>query len=75
MTRAMIADQIKREFGIKLSNTSVGRLLQQLGLSCQKQVYRAHQRDDALVEQCKKQVFPQIQKQANKEHIAEECTL
>ena len=66
-TRSMIAEAIKREFRIKLSKTSVGRLLHQLGFSCQKPLYRAYQRDSALVEQWKKQVFPQIQKRAKKE--------
>ena len=44
-TRSMIADLIKRQFGIKLSLSSVGRLLKQLGFSCQKPLYRAYQRE------------------------------
>lgn len=66
-TRSMIAALIKRQFGIQLSLTSVGRLLHQLGFSCQKPLYRAHQRDAELVKQWKEQVFPQIQKRAKKE--------
>jgi transposase len=66
-TRAMIAEAIKQKFGVKLSKTSVGRLLHQLGFSCQKPLYRAYQRDAELVEQWKNQVFPQIQKRAKKE--------
>lgn len=66
-TRAMIADLIKRQFGLKLSRSSVGRLLRQLGFSCQKPLYRAYQRDPELVKQWKEQVFPQIQKRAKKE--------
>jgi len=66
-TRPMIAELIKRKFGIKLSKTSVGRLLHQLGFSCQKPLYRAYQRDSELVKQWKEQVFPQIQKRAKKE--------
>lgn len=66
-TRSMIADLIKRQFGTRLSSTSVGRLLRQLGFSCQKPLYRAYQRDPELVKQWKEQVFPQIQKRAKKE--------
>ena len=66
-TRAMIADAIKQKFGIKLAKNSVGRLLHQLGFSCQKPLYRAYQRDPELVEQWKKDVFPKIQKRAKKE--------
>ena len=69
-TRAMVADVIKRQFGIKLSRTSVGRLLRQLGFSCQKPLYRAFQRNPELVKQWKEQVFPQIQKRAKKEGAA-----
>ena len=63
----MIVEVIKREFGIKLSKTAVGRLLHQLCFICQKPLYRVQQRDTGLVEQWKKQVFPQIQKRAKKE--------
>ncbi len=66
-TRSMIVDVIRRQFGIKLSVTSVGRLLHQLGFSCQKPLYRAYQRNEELVKQWKEQIFPQIQKRAKKE--------
>jgi transposase len=66
-TRPMIAKVIRDKFGIKLSRTSVGRLLHQLGFSCQKPLYRAYQRDSELVKQWKEKVFPQIQKRAKKE--------
>jgi len=66
-TRSIIAELIKRKFGIKLSKISIGRLLHQLGFSCQKPLYRAYQRDSELVKQWKEQVFPQIQKRAKKE--------
>lgn len=65
-TRAMIGVLIKRQFGIKLSDASVGRLLRQLGLSCQKPLFRAYQKHPATVAQWKQTVYPEIQKRAKK---------
>lgn len=65
-TRDMIGVIIKRKFGIKLSVASVGRLLRQLGLSCQKPLFRAYQKNEELIEQWKKSVFPAIKKRAKK---------
>jgi len=66
-TRKMIVTLIKKQFGLKLSPASVGRLLKQLGFTCQKPLYRAYQRDSALVEKWKNEEFPKIQKRAKKE--------
>jgi len=66
-TRKMVADLIKRQFSLKLSPPSVGRLLAQLGFSCQKPVYRAYQRNPELVQKWKENEFKQIQKRAKKE--------
>jgi transposase len=66
-TRSMIADVIKRKFGIKLSLASVSRLLAQLGFSCQKPLYRAYQRNPELIEKWKQEKFPRIKKRAKKE--------
>jgi transposase len=66
-TRKMVADVIKNKFGIKLSPASVGRLLAQLGFSCQKTIYRAYQRNPELVQRWKEEEFPKIQKRAKKE--------
>jgi transposase len=65
-TRAMVAVVIRRQFGIKLSDASVGRLLRQLGLTCQKPLFRAYQKSPDAVEKWKKTVFPEIKKQAKK---------
>lgn len=65
-TRSMIAIVIKRKYGIKLSDSSVGRLLRQLGLSCQKPLYRAYQQDPEAVKHWKENVFPEIKKSAKK---------
>jgi len=65
-TRSMIAVVIWRQFGIKLSDSSVGRLLRQLGLTCQKPLFRAYQKSPEAVEQWKQTVFPVIKKRAAK---------
>ena len=42
----MIGTLIWRQYGIKLSAISVGRLLAQMGLSCQKPLSRAFEQDE-----------------------------
>lgn len=63
-TRAMVMKLIKKQFGIKLSESSVGRLLRQLGFSCQKPLYRAYQQNPVLIEKWKEEIYPQIKKRA-----------
>jgi len=65
-TRAMVGVVIKKQFGIKLSDASVGRLLRQLGLSCQRPLFRAYQKNSKQIEQWKQDVFPEIKKRAKK---------
>ncbi|MGW3473067.1 winged helix-turn-helix domain-containing protein [Saccharopolyspora sp. NPDC000995] len=44
-TREMVRKVIRREFGVKLSAVSVGRLLRTMGLSPQRPLHRAYQQD------------------------------
>src|ERR1700731_1928843 len=48
-TREMVATLIKRKFNIMLAANSVGRLLAQIGITCQKPLHRAIERDESLV--------------------------
>lgn len=66
-TRDMIRQVIRREFGVRLSVVSVGRLLRKLGLSPQKPLRRAYQQDPEAVARWKETEYPAIQKAAKQE--------
>src|SRR6266536_2672165 len=66
-TREMIQELIRREFGVSLSSSAVGRLLRRLGLSPQRPLWRAWQADPEAVEKRKTEDFPRIRAQARKE--------
>jgi transposase len=61
-TREMVATLIRSKFGIKLCAASVGRLLAQLGITCQKPLHRAIERDEALVQKWLQSTYPKIKK-------------
>lgn len=65
-TRSIVTRLIRDQFGLRISESSAGRLLRQMGFSCQKPLYRAYQQDPDAVEYWKKTVFPQIKKRAKK---------
>lgn len=66
-TRGMIRELIRREFGVPLSEVSVGRLLKKLGLSPQRPQRRAFQQDELLVVEWMAKDFPAIQKLAREQ--------
>jgi transposase len=63
-TRAVVASLIEGKFGIRLGRTAVGDLLAKLGLTPQKPLQRAYQRDSAAIEQWQRDTFPDIARQA-----------
>jgi transposase len=65
-TSKMIGEVIFKKFGIKLSRASVCRLLNQLGLSAQRPLWRAYQRNPEFVEKWLKEVFPSIKAKAKR---------
>jgi len=66
-TRDMIRELIRREFDVRLSAVSVGRLLSKLGLSPQRPLWRAWQADPEAVQRWQDEEFPAIRKQAKAE--------
>jgi transposase len=63
-TRAMVRELVRREFGVRLSEVSVGRLLRRLGLSPQRPLYRAYQQNPEAVARWKAEEYPAIRERA-----------
>jgi transposase len=59
-TRAVVARLIERKFHIRLGVTAVGELLAKLGLTPQKPLQRAYQRDPEAIERWRREQFPAI---------------
>lgn len=66
-TRGMIQELILRQFGVRLSLVTVGNILAKLGMSPQRPLHRAYERDPEKVQEWKDKKFPEIQARAKRE--------
>src|SRR5450755_3747377 len=63
-TRSVVSDLIERKFGIRLGLTAVGEMLAKLGLTPQKPLQRAYQRDPEAIERWRRTTYLAIARQA-----------
>ena len=66
-TLSIIRELIRREFGVSLSEVSVGRLMKRLGFTPQRPLYRAWQQDPRLVDEWRTHEYPKIAARAKRE--------
>lgn len=66
-TRAAVAALIRREYGLEVSLVTVGRYLKAWGLSPQKPVRRAYERNDRAIRRWLTQDYPALARQAKRE--------
>jgi transposase len=61
-TCARVAEVIRKEFGVSYHPAHVSRLVRALGLSVQKPVRRANQRDEEAIRSWKEERWPELKK-------------
>lgn len=66
-TRAAVVNLIEREYGITVSLTTVGRYLNRWGMSPQKPVRRAYERDAVAITRWLRTEYPAIARQAKQQ--------
>jgi len=66
-TRKVVAELISEKFAIELSLASVGKLLADVGLTPQKPLMRAYERDPEAIEAWKRETYPSITAAAKRE--------
>jgi transposase len=66
-TCARVASVIEEEFGVRYHKDHVGRLLKELQWTPQVPIKRAIQRDEQAIERWRDQVWPQLQRRAQRE--------
>jgi Transposase and inactivated derivatives len=65
--RQIVRELVHSRFGVKLSLASIGALLARLGLTAQKPLQRAYQRDAEAVERWRREIYPALAKRARQE--------
>ncbi len=66
-TRQIVSILIKQKFGVRMGVTTVGMLLAKLGLTPQKPLQRAYQRDPQAIERWQRESFPAIAAKAKRQ--------
>jgi len=65
-TRRIVVELIEQKFGVQLGLTAVGELLAKLGITPQKPLMRAYERDPEAIERWCQQTYPAIAKKAKR---------
>lgn len=66
-TRQIVRELVQREFGVRLSLASIGAMLARLGLTAQKPLQRAYQRDPEAIERWQRETYPGMAQRARRE--------
>ncbi len=66
-TRAVVAELIQKQFNVTLGLTAVGELLAKLGLTPQKPLQHAYQRDPLAIEKWQRETYPEIARLAREQ--------
>ena len=65
-TRQIISELLLKQFGVSMSVTGVGKLLAYTGLTPQKPLRRAYERDEQAIEEWKTSRWPEVRKRAKR---------
>ena len=66
-SRNVVAELIEKKFGVHLGVSAVGELLAKLGLTPQKPLQRAYQRDPQAIERWQRETYPAIARKAKRQ--------
>jgi transposase len=66
-TRMVVVELIEKKFGVHLGVSAVGELLAKLGLTPQKPLQRAYQRDPQAIERWQSETYPAIARKAKRQ--------